>query len=566
MTSPTTERRYGVVGSVPMKAPCRAATTTNITLSGLQSIDGITVASGDRVLVKNQTTATQNGIYVVDTGDWSRSVDANGNYDLVQGTMVLVNSGSTNASTIWQITTSGTITIGTSSISFQQGLFSGLGSTQFLQGGTGAVYRGAQGKMREIVSVMDWIPEGTDTSTTNCTTYIQDAIDSLSSGGKLYFPKGTYRINTGLTMKSAVSLVGDGMDSTVIRYYGSGTALDADGTSGDPFVKIGIHDLALYDNGTGVNGLFMDYCHYSTFRNLRIHGFTVGVAVSNSWNDEFDFVLAESNSQDGFNLSTTNANALTLIGCQAVSNGRAGLYSSGGRAVACYGCTFEANTSYGVYLDGGASSRPLNHVFHGCYFEGNGIFEFYSDTATAYVPYGTMIRDCYFEFIAAKAATAIRLVDAQVISIEGCTFDNQGGNYTNSLYMAAGGTLTGIRWGNNSDSSTSGVYSEVYYKNDEKLQSRAWGRFTVSGAAIATQNCFGASVGYVGTGIYEVTLTNAQSGTDYGVVATAENGASYNALLCSVAPSTSTTVFRIATASGSTSPAEARTVSFAVFS
>src|SRR5574343_963665 len=56
---------------------CRAATTANITLSGTQTIDGVSVIAGDRVLVKNQSTASANGIYVVAAGAWSRSSDAN---------------------------------------------------------------------------------------------------------------------------------------------------------------------------------------------------------------------------------------------------------------------------------------------------------------------------------------------------------------------------------------------------------------------------------------------------------------------------------------------------------
>ena len=65
------------------KQPVLCATTTNITLSGLQAIDGVTVAAGDRVLVKDQTNTVNNGVYVVDTGAWTRDYDFNGAYDIV---------------------------------------------------------------------------------------------------------------------------------------------------------------------------------------------------------------------------------------------------------------------------------------------------------------------------------------------------------------------------------------------------------------------------------------------------------------------------------------------------
>lgn len=62
---------------ISWKQPCAVATLTNITLSGLQTIDGHSVVAGNRVLVKNQSTASQNGIYVVASGAWTRALDAN---------------------------------------------------------------------------------------------------------------------------------------------------------------------------------------------------------------------------------------------------------------------------------------------------------------------------------------------------------------------------------------------------------------------------------------------------------------------------------------------------------
>jgi hypothetical protein len=61
---------------ISWKQPCVAATLSNITLSGLQDIDGHTVVAGDRVLVKNQSTASQNGIYSASASAWTRTTDA----------------------------------------------------------------------------------------------------------------------------------------------------------------------------------------------------------------------------------------------------------------------------------------------------------------------------------------------------------------------------------------------------------------------------------------------------------------------------------------------------------
>ena len=62
---------------ISWKQPCVAATLTNITLSGLQTIDGHPVTAGNRVLVKNQGTAAENGIYLASASTWTRSSDAN---------------------------------------------------------------------------------------------------------------------------------------------------------------------------------------------------------------------------------------------------------------------------------------------------------------------------------------------------------------------------------------------------------------------------------------------------------------------------------------------------------
>lgn len=120
MTSPSTDRLYSSNSSLAYKAPCKVATTANITLSGEQTIDGVSVVTGDRVLVKDQTTGSENGIYIADTSTWSRSPDFDGTRDITEGTMVRVNRGTSNASAVFTLSTMGDITIGTTSLSFQR--------------------------------------------------------------------------------------------------------------------------------------------------------------------------------------------------------------------------------------------------------------------------------------------------------------------------------------------------------------------------------------------------------------------------------------------------------------
>lgn len=115
-----TDRRSGYSEGLSVKRPCVVATTTNVTLSGLQTIDGVLLVSGDRVLVKSQTNGVNNGIYDVSSGNWTRSVDCDGSGDVVSGTAIHVNGGLT-ATDFFFLTTANPITIGTTSLTFTAG-------------------------------------------------------------------------------------------------------------------------------------------------------------------------------------------------------------------------------------------------------------------------------------------------------------------------------------------------------------------------------------------------------------------------------------------------------------
>lgn len=117
MPSTATSILDGLSTSVAVKAPCRTVALTNITLSGLQTISGYTTVENDRVLVTGQTSAIDNGIYMASTGTWTRSKDADGARDLVQGTLVLVRSASADGA-IWELTTANPIVIGTTALTF----------------------------------------------------------------------------------------------------------------------------------------------------------------------------------------------------------------------------------------------------------------------------------------------------------------------------------------------------------------------------------------------------------------------------------------------------------------
>ena len=113
------------IAGLSWKDSVLAATTGNITLSGAQTIDGVGVVGNDRVLVKNQTTASQNGIYLVNAGGWGRAFDADIATELA-GAAVFVEQGTTQGDTAWNCTNDLTMVVDTTAVTWVQ--FAGGGA------------------------------------------------------------------------------------------------------------------------------------------------------------------------------------------------------------------------------------------------------------------------------------------------------------------------------------------------------------------------------------------------------------------------------------------------------
>lgn len=123
-----------VASGLDVKASVRVKTTgANITLAGgaPNTLDGVTLAANDRILVTDQTTASQNGIYFVQTlgtgatGTWVRTTDADTSTEVTAGMFTFVVEGTTHADSGWILTTNDAITLGTTALTFTQ--FSGAG-------------------------------------------------------------------------------------------------------------------------------------------------------------------------------------------------------------------------------------------------------------------------------------------------------------------------------------------------------------------------------------------------------------------------------------------------------
>jgi hypothetical protein len=100
--------------------PVRVVATTNIVLSGLQTIDGIALAAGDRVLLAGQSNGAENGVYVAAAGPWSRAVTENTVLGMPPGSAWIVRQGTVNAWTYWRFNSPENYSIGIDAIAIAQ--------------------------------------------------------------------------------------------------------------------------------------------------------------------------------------------------------------------------------------------------------------------------------------------------------------------------------------------------------------------------------------------------------------------------------------------------------------
>ena len=215
-----------------VKGSVRVATTANITLSGTQTIDGVSLSAGDRVLVKDQTDGTENGLYVVvDGGAWTRTTDADSDSEVTAGLFTFVTEGTSYADTGWVVSTNDDITVGTTAIAFTQ--FSGAGQ---YSGGDGLTLSGTTFAVG---------------GTTDRITVSADAVDIASTyeGQSSIVTVGT--ITTGTWNGDTVAVDYGGTGATSLTGYISGNGTSAFTASSTIPVGDLSGTLAVTQGGTG---------------------------------------------------------------------------------------------------------------------------------------------------------------------------------------------------------------------------------------------------------------------------------------------------------------------------
>lgn len=220
-----------LLNGLAWKAAVRAATTANITLSGTQTVDGVSLVATDRVLVKDQTTASANGIYVVAAGAWSRATDADSAAELVNAT-TYVSEGTVNADKAFTQTANAPIVVGTTNLAFAQ------------QGG-GTAYTAGNG-LSLSSTTFSVLANGTSIDVSGTGVKIADA----AGGNGLTVSAGVLAVGAGTGISVAADAVA--VDTAVVvRKYAANVG-NGSSTSIAVTHNLGTRDItwALYDSST----------------------------------------------------------------------------------------------------------------------------------------------------------------------------------------------------------------------------------------------------------------------------------------------------------------------------
>ncbi len=220
---------------ISSKNPVKVATTVNITLSAPQTIDGVSVVALDRVLVKNQTNPVQNGIWLVQSGAWTRAADFDGAGEVVGGTEVFVTEGATQASTSWFVTGSGAILPGTNAIAVASKVY-------------------AEARTHGVIAPETFGAVGD--GVTNDAVALQAFFNALGPNYSGELGQRTYRFDTALTRTAnEIAIRGKGAGS-VLLYGGANTTNDliTIGTVGSSTIHLNLQDFKIDSNTTMTAG------------------------------------------------------------------------------------------------------------------------------------------------------------------------------------------------------------------------------------------------------------------------------------------------------------------------
>ena len=320
------------------KQPATAATLVNITLSGLQTIDGVVLVAGDTVLVKNQTNAAQNGIYVVSAGAWTYSVGGD-TWNEYIGAIIFIVKGA-QAGTAWYCTaqpggTLGTTALNWSNFSVASSYSAGTGltltgtvfsitNTAVVAGSYGTDARSvtlainAQGQITSAVDQPIAIAGSQITSGTIGSSYLSGSysgITGLGTLGNLTVTNAIVGSITGnaATATTATNIAGGAAGSLPYQSAANTTTLLAAGTNGQVLtLASGVPSWATPTTGTvtSVSG---------TLPISSSGGNTPAISISQAGTASNGYL--SSTDWNTFNNKTSNTGTVTSVGGTGTVNG-----------------------------------------------------------------------------------------------------------------------------------------------------------------------------------------------------------------------------------------------------
>lgn len=392
MPSTATDRLNGLTASVAVKAPVRAVTTAAITLSGLQTVGGVALAADDRVLVKNQTDTTENGIYLASSSEWTRALDFDGNRDAVRGTIVVANIDN-GEGLLYRTVATDPIVIGTSSITFaainDPNRTYGLTEAEALEGITPLNYSIESHDVSGHVNVFRYMTAAQmadvvgRTFTLDVTAAIQTAIDlaesmgATLSGQTVYLPAGTYKITSTVTVPSnnpeldGIKLCGAGKTTTIIKASGALGKMIVLGDLTQQSIRGCVQDLCVDGNSIAEYGIYGARVEEHDFVRVWARYTTIAaISIGYGYVNNYHQCECSYNTGDGlvFNIDFGSANNANCVSqCLLFSNEGWGFKGSGGHGVWFKDCTVEQNKKGGLFING------ISAVYVNGYFEGNGL-------------------------------------------------------------------------------------------------------------------------------------------------------------------------------------------------
>lgn len=254
-----------------VKQSVRVATTAadgniDLTTGGTLTIDSVVTQVGDRVLVKNQSTASQNGIYVVAANAWSRSEDANLDAEVTAGMFTFVAEGTVNADSGWVLSTNDTITLGSTALTFVQ--FSGAGQ---ITAGAGLT---KSGNTIDVVGTADRITVNADSVDIASTYAGQNTITTLGT------------ITTGTWTGTTIALANGGTGATTAADARTNLGATTKYTAANPELipASGAVTWAV-THGLGIRTVLVQLYDLSTYETVEVDVVrTNTTTVTLSWN------------------------------------------------------------------------------------------------------------------------------------------------------------------------------------------------------------------------------------------------------------------------------------------